>query len=584
MNGDLTNRPTIVTSVPQDFFIEPLNSPQSSAYHLDHFPDSLYNKAPNSVLVQFLYALLGMTGVGYVQNGYVKARLALEDSGLNGFDLDRFYGDPMKFPRVLDETYEDAGAIRTIPGWDEIEAQDSKYRARAMNFVKGAHMGPTVNGLTLVAKSGLDKEVLLHEKYRVLFDQHSDLPLGLEDFGSTRSTNELVVTPLLTEEEFSVDTDLNQFEYEKRTMDSAMSRIKPADVLVSFDDSESGGRINTWSKAYASSEFAAAAHFVTGNSSIEWPDGDLNWIRRGQEVQAPETRDVHGYQFFHRIQKITASSTQVGRFGQEQQSIFPFLLSYFDGYSNDTANSEVFEANRALASVDSLTRGTDIVFAKNSLLPNTMFNHIYPDTYINFIETNVPSRQFWSSRAGSAGHEEYLMIDLGEVKAVNFVSFELLNKPIGIDIEFDVIDDALPHKIVEFNGSSGDNFLTGPSTSGISVGMGVVGNGVPIGTTVTSKTSSRVNLSNALTASSTLSSFTFGNFYFIDATAVGPIKRLKLDPQRGSVWEHAYFQLSDETNHTIFTRFIRLKLSRLFSTLKDPWNIDVRGLRVGRIS
>jgi hypothetical protein len=69
-----------------------------------------------------------------------------------------------------------------------------------------------------------------------------------------------------------------------------------------------------------------------------------------------------------------------------------------------------------------------------------------------------------------------------------------------------------------------------------------------------------------------------------EAVISGPIKQLRLDPQRAAVWEHVMLDLSDEAGNTIFTRFLRVKFTRLQSELREPWNIEVRGLRVGRVS
>lgn len=512
MDGDLIEIPTIVTTVPQDFFVEPLNSPTATGYHLKHFPESLYNQAPNSVLVKFLYSLLGPTGMGYVQNGYVKARLLLEDSGMEGFDLDKFYGDPMKFPRVLDEGYEDPGHLTTIPGWEEIKSKDSSYRARAADFVKGAQMGGTVNGLTLVAKSGLGNRVQLIERYKALFDQNSDLPLGLSDYGSTRSINELVVEPILTEDQYVADNDIHKIEYDRRNMDSALSRIKPVDVIVTFKDADQGGRVNSWSKVYPTSEFVQSSSLVTGSPSILWPKtDDLHWIKSNVEVEAPETRSLHNYEFWHSVLRITASSSHVGKFSKEQQDIFPQLRAF-------KYDDETFEPYKALAPKGGMVRATDVVTETNSDLPRTIFANIYPDTYMSLIEPIAESSSFWSSGVGESEDEEWIDLDLGAVRAVNFISFETLNKPVSIQIYFDNLD------------------------------------------------------AEDLTKN------------LVRAVELGPATELQLNPQRASVWEHIMIDIFDDSGSTIFTRFLRIKFIRKESDLQDPWNIEMGGLRVGRVS
>jgi hypothetical protein len=137
---------------------------------------------------------------------------------------------------------------------------------------------------------------------------------------------------------------------------------------------------------------------------------------------------------------------------------------------------------------------------------------------MNLVEATPEDSSFWASSVGSSTDEEWLDLDLGEVRAVNFMSFEVLNKPFIIDIYFDTLD----------------------------------------------ASDMTVDLSEAVIS--------------------GPIKQLRLDPQRAAVWEHVMLDLSDEAGNTIFTRFLRVKFTRLQSELREPWNIEVRGLRVGRVS
>lgn len=192
----LFSRPTYVETVRQKLVVEPLGGPQNPEFYTDRFPDELYHKSPESHLIRFLHALLGPSGVGWLREETFKARLIFEQEGLELFDLDRFYGDPLKFGRIVEEVYEeDPRGILPRNKWDEIRKSDERYRARALDFLNGARAGNTPLGMRLVARSGLGHEVEIVENYRHLFDVHSDDPLGIPHQGRTRSINEMIVLP-----------------------------------------------------------------------------------------------------------------------------------------------------------------------------------------------------------------------------------------------------------------------------------------------------------------------------------------------------------------------------------------------------
>lgn len=193
--------PTITTPdftgvVDQQVFLRPLGGPEDPQTYLDSFPDALYNKGVDSHLVKLLYTLLGPAGLGWLRKNYLDARLKLEDFGIETFDLDAFYGDPLSFGRILEEVYdEDPTGLLTSDQWEAIRAKDAKYRNRAIDFVNGARAGGTPFGMHLVARSGLGHEVEVVENYRWIYDFMSDDYMGLTHFGKTTSTEEMVVIP-----------------------------------------------------------------------------------------------------------------------------------------------------------------------------------------------------------------------------------------------------------------------------------------------------------------------------------------------------------------------------------------------------
>src|ERR1700747_1157824 len=188
--------PTLTGNLDQTFLIEPLQGAGRITNYLDIFPDTLYNKAPNSHLVSLLYTLLGPAGVALLQQDYLKARLIYEEHGLNTTDLESFYGDPFSFGRILAEMpSSDPSGSLTADEWETILSQDAMYRNRAIDFLHGVRLGNSPKGMELVAKSGVGRGVLIVEQYKYLFDQHSDDPLDLVNYGQTTSTEEMVILP-----------------------------------------------------------------------------------------------------------------------------------------------------------------------------------------------------------------------------------------------------------------------------------------------------------------------------------------------------------------------------------------------------
>jgi hypothetical protein len=195
-NQTIVTTPDVTQVINQQFFLPPQGGPQDPVSYLDIFPDSVYTKGIDSHLVKFMYAALGPAGAGWLHKNYLEARLLLEDFGIETNDLDKFYGDPIGFGRILEETYEEDPSGMIPPDkWEEIKAKDAKYRNRAIDFVNGARAGNTPYGMQLVARSGIGHEVEIIEQYRYLYDQLTDDSIGLINFGTTESTGEFVVVP-----------------------------------------------------------------------------------------------------------------------------------------------------------------------------------------------------------------------------------------------------------------------------------------------------------------------------------------------------------------------------------------------------
>lgn len=196
--GQTVTLPTFTDTVDQQFFVEPLSGPADPVLYLDRFPDSIYNKSPDSHLVKLMYTLLGPAGVGWLRQNYLQIRLAMAEQGFETFDLEKYYANPFRFGRVLAEQFdEDPTGLLTREQWDRIKTQDEAYRSRVIEYFNAARAGTTPFGMELAARSGIGRNVEVVENYKALFDLHSDDPKGFEFLGQTTSTSEFIVIPRL---------------------------------------------------------------------------------------------------------------------------------------------------------------------------------------------------------------------------------------------------------------------------------------------------------------------------------------------------------------------------------------------------
>jgi hypothetical protein len=188
--------PTGSDVVLQQFLLEPLGGPKDTFYYLWRFPEEIYTKAPDSHLYKYLRALLGENGVNWIRKNYLQARILLEELGIELFDLDKYFGSPLQFGRILEEQLaEDPYGLIPKDVWETIKAKDARYRNRALDYFNGARAGNTPLGMRLASKAGLGHDVEIIENYRFLFDAHTDDPLGLGYYGQTKSTEEMIVLP-----------------------------------------------------------------------------------------------------------------------------------------------------------------------------------------------------------------------------------------------------------------------------------------------------------------------------------------------------------------------------------------------------
>jgi hypothetical protein len=328
----------------------------------------------------------------------------------------------------------------------------------------------------------------------------------------------------------------------KHVLQSAVNQIKPVTSYPIVLDSAS-----TWHHIQfdmgvkpiaSSSEYSKVIRYVTGKNDVVWPSDPKNslyWIVRDMEIEAPAGKSdfKETYQNFHQINTTSAydktnfllsnQNYNIGRFDPSFVSAFPFLKQY------DSDTTTKFSPNFAVA--DHTKPRTATAYDAGSGTP--LIDGIYPSIYFNLknVLKKSTNDMFWASVPKINGEYDYLEIDFGSTRAVNFISFEILKTPIGVTIEYDDLD---------YPGSKNWQPVTPETIPG-----------------------SDENYSFS-------SDFTY---------SVG----------NQSPWDYATYSFRDANNNMIYTRYVRIKFSRkkasslyIADFLKKPWSICVKNLRIGR--
>lgn len=643
--------PDFTDIINQSFFIEPLGGPKNPQNYLDRFPEEVYNTTIDSHLVKFLYSLIGPAGVGWLRKNYLEARLTLEEYGMETFDLDAFYGDPLKFGRILEEIYDDdPRGLLSRADWDKIRAKDAAYRARALDYVRGMRLGNTPDGMKLVARSGLGHEVEIVEHYRWLYDQYSDDYLGIPKFGITNSTEEMVILPRreLAQSEIqqvtingtvtggyyrlgfngqetsdiafttgdresirsfleilpgigvgNVETmggplpgipiqiyfkgnlanhDVPQIyainslagdgvgivvetlrggiegadEFgsisprDQRHLMEALDHLRPQTTLVTYKPASGAQTRTIWNNVSSTSAYTEVIRFVTGAINVPWPNittSNRYWIEAGVEHEGKRVHSDLQYHYigFHQIARLIAytesalnnpdyadlntllvtlvQNEHIGQYTTYQRNLYPSLGSYDAQFKNaaDMAPADYAEPLTVRTQQDESAGAGPII------------NGIYPIEYQDLPGTppvKYRHEQFWGSIERENG-DDYLELDLGGVRAVNYLSFEATRKPYSIELCFDTLDQT-PQR----------NFIL-------------------------------VNPHPTLPAN-----FTLG-----------------YSPSFTNPWEEMIINFTDNRGHMVYTRYLRLKFARRPDSNSPfvgpdgkikPFSIEVRNLRVGR--
>jgi hypothetical protein len=145
----------------------PLLPPKSLEERLAHFPEEVYDLAPESHLARFCKVLLGDAGAGQMRKRYLITRLQQVIQGSHFFDLDRFYGALFGIRRHVSEilSVDPYADTATSDQWSEEHAKDASYRSRIIQFARAIGYGATPTGMELIAESLLTVDCDVIESY-----------------------------------------------------------------------------------------------------------------------------------------------------------------------------------------------------------------------------------------------------------------------------------------------------------------------------------------------------------------------------------------------------------------------------------
>lgn len=406
---------------------EPLTAPESLKRKLERFPEELYNLHQDSHLFRFLVALCGEGGAGSIKKELLYSKLQSRLESTHFDDLDKLYGNPLALPRLSDElyTFDPMNEILTHEEWVDIWAKDAMYRNRALIWMRAIMHGPTLDGMKLAAEAATGYEWEVHEQGYYLENLVSDDPMaGVTNLGKTSSYKEFILVPRVP-----VVT-----EAEKRRVIRLIDRLRPVDTVPSIYSTGIDPRLAKAVRVVeSSSDYSHVLRMVTGRSDIEWPSEDRQagfWIVAGQEKEAPTYAWIGRQESatFLTISGVEESTEHYGEFNREQRRLFSHLQDTPDNFYKYAAENAY---TLAFAQI-----GLGIPWVKSDTI---VINNHYPLDYftnvgIDQFATAAPSH-FWASAERNAPEADWLVIDFERVRPVNYVDFEISQKPIDLKVE-----------------------------------------------------------------------------------------------------------------------------------------------------
>lgn len=416
-NGQLVEKREIVESLnPPVDFMERVKT---------FFPEEVYNLNSDSLLYKFLYSLLGDAGINGIKKATLAPKLYESLSSTNFNDLDTLFSNVVQLTRLNEEIYkyDPYNQMLTQDQWAEVRRKDAWFKTRAQDFMRGANLGNTVEGLKLLGRAATGYECEVFERWKYLDDINSDQPIGIPDYGVLNAPEEFVIRPQVA----SITPQ------EQRRITEVIRRLKPSNSVYSVDVASNGLTEVPINSGTASSYNFYIQRYVTGNSLIDYSyTKNNNWIKTGESVEAPTQAfgDRSESIIYLTVNNITSSSFHLGNFSTEQQVLFTHLQR--------GTNTYPYEASQALSDTPDIYKFSSPWYVKNASKDSFVINEHYPVGYFaddNFI-LDKPTKLFWASQEREPDAQEELNIDLGKVRPVNMVQFEICQKPIDIDVYY----------------------------------------------------------------------------------------------------------------------------------------------------
>lgn len=404
--------------------VEGLNPPIEFKQRLkDFFPEEVYNINTDSLLYKFLYSILGDAGANGVKKAFLAPKLAEALSSTSFTDLDSLFSNVFQLNRLNDEIYkyDPYNQLLTQEQWAEIRRKDAWYKARSQDYMRGIHLGSTADGFKLLGRASTGYECNVFEQWKFLDDIHSDAAIGIPNYGKTNSSHEIVIQPQV--DNLSVEED--------RRINRVFNRLKPANVLVTVNTTSDGLIEVPIVSGTASSHNFLVQRYVTGNTLLDYSDTSRNnWIEAGVKKEAPLSAfgDHTESVTYLTINSISASSFHLGNFSTTQQNLFAHLKR--------PDNTYPYSADKAISDNPDIYKMQSPWLPRSAGKDSFVVNDHYPVGYFADEKFNLdkPSKLFWASQEAEPDLAESLTVDLGSVRPVNMVEFEISQKPINITI------------------------------------------------------------------------------------------------------------------------------------------------------
>lgn len=412
--------------------VEPLGSYHTVTDRVRrYFPDTVYSRAPNTLLYKFLSSILGEAGIGGSKKRLVYPRSSESVYHAYFSDLDALYGSVFGLTRTQEEIYpySPENELLTIDQWREIRSKDSAFQARALKFARGVQMGSTKEGLALLCEAASGIECSIIEHWRYLDDKDSDYQINPLNLGATTSSSEIVVVP--DAEKLSL--------WEERRISNIMGRFGPVATIFSINPRPSP-RIETPIQSIsASTTYFQAERFVTGSPTTTFPVLDPRyglWIESEVEHPRPSFAFTEGQETITwiTIDSSNASSFHVGNFNRTQQHVFEHQRSLRDpGYVFLPEEGFIQEPVKLEVTSPLLSRGEENRF---TVVAGSINLGYFSDSDIN----NRPKTLYWASKEDLAPNKEFLEVAFGRERSVNYIEFEISTKPVKFQIQYQTED------------------------------------------------------------------------------------------------------------------------------------------------